>query len=160
MERYYRSVRIDEKLEKEKEDIKKSIEKAVAFIESIYDIEIGNKVMFQFVSRIQGSYFHPNKHHSIAFGMFGYSQPTVICARPRGRIGKWWTYKRKTIGAMARGIKVSWNLHRTLILVHELTHYVQMVEKRKYSEIETTLNEIRYVEKYHPSVAAKLSVIK
>ena len=75
----------------------------------------------------------------------------------------WHTYKRKTIGLYANLIlcKVEENLH--LVLVHEMTHYIQHanssfnVEQTIFSEIETTQNEIEYAKEHYPHLYKKLS---
>jgi len=63
----------------------------------------------------------------------------------------WYTYKRHGVGKYSAGLKLPMLLHRTLTLIHEYTHAVQHLEQRKFSEIETTLNEHHYVKLVSPS---------
>lgn len=64
----------------------------------------------------------------------------------------WWiTYKRKTIGftvdhpvSEVKAIEIQ--------LVHELTHMMQCVEDRGSGEVETTRNELEYVQSTYPSL--------
>ena len=72
---------------------------------------------------------------------------------------KWYTYKRKTVGKMSRGISVPQLLCVTIILLHELTHAVQHFEGRKYSEVETTENEIEYVGMVSPSTLGRMEEV-
>ena len=55
-------------------------------------------------------------------------------------------YERKSIGNYHRVNKVSHHHGFASQLIHELTHLIQHIEKRKYSEVETTRNEIEYLE--------------
>ena len=55
-------------------------------------------------------------------------------------------YNKKTLGVYntnikSVGSKISW----TCQLIHELTHFVQDLEERCFSEVETTQNEIEYL---------------
>ena len=72
---------------------------------------------------------------------------------------KWYTYKRKTVGKMSLGITVPQLLCVTIILLHELTHAVQHFEGRKYSEVETTENEIEYVGLVSPSTLNRMNEV-
>lgn len=133
------------------------VDKAVEFIESIYNIKIRDHFPeIVFTKEVTHSWYK-EVHKSVGGSIFFTTGHQIIINE---RQTLWYTYERKSIGAMANGIKIPHRLHRILRLVHELTHLVQRVENRKASEAETTINEIRYVEKYHPSVAKKLSVIK
>ena len=55
-------------------------------------------------------------------------------------------YKKKTLGEYQThirsvGSKISW----TCQLIHELTHFIQDLEGYCYSEVETTKNELEYL---------------
>jgi NAD(P)H-flavin reductase len=69
---------------------------------------------------------------------------------------KWYTYKLKTVGIYADGVNISPTLSYALQLVHEFTHHVQFLQKRKFSEIETTFNEIEFILKKEPKLLLKL----
>jgi len=79
-----------------------------------------------------------------------------FCAKPRqdkyhiviGAPREYWiTYRRKTIGLWASDIPCAFYESTVLILVHELTHYVQFFrpkDTRVMGEVETTRNEIEF----------------
>lgn len=58
---------------------------------------------------------------------------------------EWWTYDRVNCNLTAHGLKVGYDLGITTAIIHELTHHIQNLQKRKYSEVETTQNEIDYL---------------
>jgi hypothetical protein len=72
----------------------------------------------------------------------------------------WGTYLKKRIGLYANWIPCDRYESWTLQFVHEFTHAVQGDHHRKYSEVETTLNEIAFAKEYFPHLHAKLSVIE
>ena len=76
-----------------------------------------------------------------------------------GRGDKWYTYDRKTVGITSKGIVVPKLLRITITLIHELTHAVQHFEDRKYSEVETTENEIEYVGLVSPSTLNRMNEV-
>jgi hypothetical protein len=67
-------------------------------------------------------------------------------------------YIRHTVGLTTprTGLNVGYVIATTSHLIHELTHYVQGVEGRKFSEIETTQNEIDFLREYDPYWYEKL----
>lgn len=73
---------------------------------------------------------------------------------------KWYTYKRKKNKVYANDIEVGYSLSYTLDLIHELTHFIQDIQKRKYSEVETTQNEIDYIQQFHSHLIKKLKPIE
>jgi len=56
-------------------------------------------------------------------------------------------YKKKTAGLTVPdgGLKIGWKQALTSDLIHELTHAVQFKQGRKYSEVETTRNQIEHL---------------
>ena len=84
-------------------------------------------------------------------------RPCII--RINGRRRKWYSYNRKTVGAMANGIPISQKTAYTLSLIHELTHHVQYLQERQFSEVETTRNEIEFVSINHPDIFNKLTKV-
>lgn len=71
----------------------------------------------------------------------------------------WSTYRRKRVGMYADNIVVDFELAFTLRLIHELTHYVQFLQGRILSEVETTRNEIEYVKTFHEMYYKKLTLM-
>ena len=61
-------------------------------------------------------------------------------------------YNKQTVGLTTpkEGLAVGYVIGTTCEIIHELTHYVQGVEGRKFSEVETTLNEIDYLKEADP----------
>lgn len=55
-------------------------------------------------------------------------------------------YDRKKIGNYNKYIRTTSYHSYASMLIHELTHYIQHIQNRKFSEIETTRNEIEYLE--------------
>lgn len=62
----------------------------------------------------------------------------------------WHTYDRKTVGVTADRLSVGYELGTAIVVVHELTHHVQNREGRRYSEVETTKNEIEFMSQVDP----------
>lgn len=55
-------------------------------------------------------------------------------------------YERKTLGKYQTTIKsVGFLVSYTSQLIHELTHFIQDLENRCFSEVETTQNELEYL---------------
>lgn len=56
-------------------------------------------------------------------------------------------YKKKMINLTTPyvGLNVGYDIATTSLIIHELTHFVQHIEQRKYSELETTINEIEFL---------------
>lgn len=72
-----------------------------------------------------------------------------------------WLYARKRIGIMNPvGIKCGYLVSTTLSIIHEATHHVQNLEARRYSEVETTQNEIEYLRVHHPEHFEKIILVK
>jgi len=71
-------------------------------------------------------------------------------------------YRRVRVGLVAppQGIEMPVALFAAVVLVHEFTHAIQHgvcgTPKRPYGEVETTDNEIRFIEKVAPDVHAQL----
>ena len=58
-------------------------------------------------------------------------------------------YDKKSLGSYNTqirnvGYKISW----TCQIIHELTHFIQDLENRCFSEVETTQNELEYLREY------------
>jgi hypothetical protein len=92
----------------------------------------------------------------------GFPGPHILVSVARGATVRWHTYRRVRAGLVTppEGIAVSAALHATIALVHELTHALQHgvcgTPPRRYSEVETTANEIEFVRRAAPGVHAQL----
>ena len=54
-------------------------------------------------------------------------------------------YERKSIGQYNPIINTISHHAYASSLIHEITHYIQKIQNRKFSETETTINEINYL---------------
>lgn len=70
------------------------------------------------------------------------------CSAEIAMTPKIWFYKRATIdkqfGQVRQGVNIGYTLNMAAAIVHEFTHYIQYLENRKYSEVETTANELEF----------------
>lgn len=96
----------------------------------------------------------------------GFTGPHILISVGRGSVVRWHTYRRVRAGLVTppEGVPVAAALHARIALVHELTHAVQHgmcgTPKRRYSEVETTANEIEFVRRVAPEVHAQLVPIE
>ena len=90
--------------------------------------------------------------------------PKYIHSRRRVRIAvdrlQWATYMKKRVGVYAAGIPCTMVESWTLQFVHEFTHAIQGDQKRRYSEVETTKNEIAFAQEFFPHLCAKLTLME
>lgn len=92
----------------------------------------------------------------------GYGVPHIQIRVPRGAAARWHTYRRvrARLSTPAGGIELPVELLVTVVLVHEYTHAVQHGvcggSKRRYSEVETTENEIEFVRRHAPAAFEQL----
>lgn len=92
----------------------------------------------------------------------GFTGPHILVSVGRGAHVRWHTYRRVRAGLATprEGIVVPLALYTTLALVHEFTHALQHgvcgTPKRRYSEVETTDNEIEFVRRVAPRLHAQL----
>ncbi len=89
--------------------------------------------------------------------------PKYVQSRRRVRIAtsriRWATYIKKRVGAYANWIPCTIYESWTLQFVHEYTHAIQGDQKRRYSEVETTRNEIAFAQEFFPHLFMKLAPI-
>ena len=134
---------------KNKNDLKqKATERAIGFLRNKYDFcdELEKFIADTelWFTNSRRAFYYPNKR-SAKIGLGGGN--------------KWHTYDRKTVGKTSNGIVVPELLLVTITIVHELTHAIQHFQNRKYSEVETTQNEIEYVKIVSPSTLAFLKEV-
>jgi hypothetical protein len=92
----------------------------------------------------------------------GFDGPHILISVGRGAMVRWHVYRRVRAARVtpAEGILVPAALHASLALVHELTHAVQHgvcgTPRRRYSEVETTANEIEFIRRVAPGLHAQL----
>ncbi|MBM4005993.1 MAG: hypothetical protein FJ292_00255 [Planctomycetes bacterium] len=96
----------------------------------------------------------------------GFAGPHILISVGRGSVVRWHTYRRVRAGLVTppEGVPVAAALHARIALVHELTHAVQHgmcgTPRRRYSEVETTANEIEFVRRVAPEVHVRLVPIE
>lgn len=96
----------------------------------------------------------------------GFAGPHILISVPRGETARWSVYRRVRVGLTTPlgGIEMPATLFAMLALVHEFTHAIQHgvcgTPKRCYGEVETTRNEIRFIERVAPDVHARLLPLK
>jgi|GEM_PF-2651851 len=92
----------------------------------------------------------------------GYAGPHILLCIARGEVARWHTYHRVRAGLVTptQGIEMPVALFAKLVLIHELTHALQHGvcdgSKRRYSEVETTRNEIAFIEQVAPVMHSRL----
>ena len=82
-----------------------------------------------------------------------YSTPNVcICTR-----GMLMLYNKRSLGINKTHLFVGPETQMMCALIHELTHHAQYEQdKRKGNELDTTRNELEYLEKYRPDIYAEI----
>ncbi len=123
--------------------IDKAIPEALTILTERYTIPAGHELeRFDFSTARRGAHFVPHKN-LIELGCNNYLS----------------TYKRKTVGEYFEGGKVDLDCALACKIVHELTHWVQYIEGRRYSEVETTENELALIRKFHPYWAKRIKTL-
>ncbi|MFO0963301.1 MAG: hypothetical protein U0625_10415 [Phycisphaerales bacterium] len=133
---------------------------AIAFLAERYGLDAGGCDALAAVpvrwSRARGaSAFYPRAAH-------GHAGPHIRLRVPSGTTGRWHTYRR----ARARfatprgGLELPVRILATAVLIHEYTHALQHGigggDKRLFSEVETTGNEIEFIRRAAPEAFAQL----
>jgi len=133
-----------------KELVEKAIPKALEFMQAKYPQINFNEAVVRFSSTRNGSnYYHASVNNATGF----------INISTRDKI---YLYKRVSVKLTAPhgGLLVGCELQVVSALIHELTHYVQGIEKRLFSEVETTINEIEYLKNNEPFWYSKLVPVR
>lgn len=122
--------------------INEAVPMALKFLEDKYGKRFDNvKLLIQPNSR--GSHYFSNSHRP--HKKFGSVPVAGICTR-----GELLLYEKKSIGEYRDGFRVGPMIQTACSIVHELTHHIQFLEKRKYSEVETTKNELDFLKMKFP----------
>lgn len=124
-----------------------NLQLAVDFIRSKYpDYTKGKKVNIKLSGiNTRPMFYHPSKENP--GGLVRIGATSVI-----------YLYKRKSVGLTTpeHGIHSGYLIATQCALVHELTHWVQSLRGSRYGEVETTRNEIEFLQTYYPEVYDKL----
>ena len=90
--------------------------------------------------------------------------PKYVHIKRRVRIAvkrlTWATYVKKRVGWYANWIPCELYESWALQFVHEFTHAIQGDQRRKYSEVETTRNEIDFAKEFFPHLFGRLTPIE
>ncbi|MBL9140959.1 MAG: hypothetical protein JNK53_03750 [Phycisphaerae bacterium] len=95
----------------------------------------------------------------------GHAVPHIVLRVPKGAFARWNTYQRvRARWTTPRGgIELPIDLLMTTVLIHEYTHALQHGTcggtKRRYSEVETTENEIEFIRLHAPTAFAQLVAV-
>lgn len=104
------------------------------------------------------SAFYPRAAH-------GFAGPHVLLRVPPGPRARWHTYRRTRarFATPRDGIELDVRVLAGAVLVHELTHALQHgvggTPRRRFSEVETTENEIEFVRRADPSACGRLVAV-
>lgn len=140
------------------------VEQAIDFLAAEYELDAAQQralhaVPVRWRRRHGRSAFYMKPKH-------GFAGPHILVSVPRGTTARWSVYRRVRVGLVAppQGIEMPVALFAAVVLVHEFTHAIQHgvcgTPKRPYGEVETTDNEIRFIEKVAPDVHAQLLPLK
>ena len=133
---------------------------ALAFIRERYDLsdeqsETLAAIPVRWRRGTGASAYYPRRAH-------GFDGPHILLRVPRGARAQWHTYTRARarFGTPPGGIELDTRTLAAAVLVHELTHAVQHgatgSARRRFSEVETTGNEIEFVRRHAPDAFALL----
>jgi hypothetical protein len=101
------------------------------------------------------SAYYPRRAH-------GFDGPHILLRVANGRTARWHTYRRARArySTPPEGIEVETVALAAAVLVHEFTHAVQHGAcggvRRKFSEVETTENEVEFMRTRAPEAFARL----
>lgn len=95
-------------------------------------------------------------------GYRGQEGPHIVLRVPPGNFARWTTYARMRarLTTPREGIELPVDVLATVVLIHEYTHAVQHgvtgQPRRRFSEVETTENEIEFIRRHAPAAHARL----
>lgn len=115
--------------------VNNAIPKAIAFITEKYPHISLAEVRLNFSTTRNGSrYYHAD------------GSINIRCS------DKMFLYRKATCGLTTppQGLLIGCEINTACAIIHEITHYIQGIEKRKFSEVETTQNEIDYLKQHEP----------
>lgn len=133
---------------------------AIAFLSERYTLDQASRAALAAVPirwrRAHGaSAFYPRPTR-------GFEGPHIRLRVPPGGTGAWHTYRRTRarFSTPRGGLLLPTRVLATTILIHEYTHALQHgvcgTPKRRFSEVETTGNEIEYIRRAAPEAFARL----
>ena len=133
---------------------------AVAFIAERYSLDAVQRtelaaIPIRWRRGCGASAYYPRRAH-------GFAGPHILLRFPPAARAQWHTYRRARarFSTPAGGIALDAPVLATAVLVHELTHALQHGAcghvRRKFSEVETTENEIEFVRRRSPEAFAQL----
>lgn len=127
--------------------VEKAINKAMVFIKNKYPHIAFDEVPVRFSNTRHGSNFWLPDNTENRIGEVNIATHGYLIL-----------YKKVTAGLTTpdEGLLVGCELQVVTSIIHELTHFVQGYEKRLYSEVETTANEIEYLKDKEPFWYGKL----
>lgn len=133
---------------------------ALAFVGDRYQLDAAQRAALAAIPvrwrRGRGaSAYYPRRAH-------GFEGPHILLRVANGRTARWHTYRRARArySTPPEGIEVDTLTLAAAVLVHEFTHAVQHGAcggtRRKFSEVETTENEVEFMRMRAPEAFARL----
>lgn len=95
-------------------------------------------------------------YHNSDYTGVGIDNPIPIINIKVGTLLVLYNRKSVTLTTPEQGLNVTVHISLMCAYIHELTHHIQFLQGRRYSEVETTMNEINYLKEFHPEVISKL----
>lgn len=127
--------------------INDAIPMAYGFLASRYGWKFNDVVLVIQPNASRSRYYskdNPRERNAI------YGKDVAIATiKPHSRL---WLYEKKSLGSYKNGVYVGYTVEVACAIIHELTHHVQHVEKRKRGELETTKNELDFLRVSFPDV--------
>ena len=109
--------------------LKEALKESLLFINSKYEIDVTNLVTLRLSTPCR-------------FAKYIHGKGIIRIDLQNSNVN---LYKLKTLGEYSTFIKTGYKISYICQLIHELTHLIQDLDNRKYSEVETTKNEVEYL---------------
>lgn len=122
--------------------INDGIEIAFGFLCAKYGYRFNDGVMIIQPNAVRSRFFANDKTPHRIHGF----TPVVTIATTANL----YLYVKNSLGKYRQGVNIGYTLGIATSIIHELTHYVQYLDKRSYSELETTANELEFLRTYSP----------